>query len=152
MRRILIVTSFLLSYPVVELSAVPSRCPKIDSAMLKADIHDLTKGGELTMNGYNWKVVGGNLCDPNCGDRYQQTLQSGVTTSAAYTSQNGISTCTYKFKLNDNVIADLVLVTDESMKLPEHSFQRWSEVPADPEGVMEKEEEQYRDDPRIRME
>jgi hypothetical protein len=54
--------------------------------------------------------------------------------------------------LQDKVIADLVLTTDEALNLPANAVKRWKEVPDHPEGVMEKEEEQYRDDPRMRLE
>ena len=152
MRQILMVSTLLLSFSIEDLfAALPARCPKIDAAMLKADASRLLPGGELTLDGYLWKVTGGNLCHPSCGDFYQQTLQSGMTTQASFTAQNGRGSCSYKFMRDGKEIANLTLTTDESMKLPEHSPERWAAVPKDPEELMEKEEE-HRDDPRIRME
>ena len=154
MRWRLFLLTCVMSYPMGELVAVPSHCPKIDQTMLKADQDKLGMGGELELNNYRWRVSGGNLCIPNCGSEYQQALQDGIKIESKHKiiKPHGVATCYYGFTRDGITVANLVLTTDDSLKLPEHSFKRWSDVTTNVEKVMEKEEEKYRDDPRIRME
>jgi hypothetical protein len=150
----LISLAFLMSYPLGELAAAPKQCPKIDQAMLKADKEKLVMGGELNMEGFRWRVIGGNLCNPSCGNEYQQAQEKGVKIESRFAIEKpeGSVICYYDFKLANETVASLELKTDDSMKLPEHSFKRWSDVTNKVDKEMEKEEEQYRDDPRVRME
>lgn len=154
MRWSLILGIILIMSACQELAAMPSQCPKIDQAMLKADVEKLSMNGELEMDGYRWKVSGGNLCNPTCEREYQQALQKGIKIKSKYKilEPHGVAACHYTFTQKNVTVADLIVTTDDSMKLPEHSYKQWADTTNDVDKVMEKEEEGYRDDPRIRME
>src|SRR5262249_31107397 len=99
MRFMLISFAFLMSYPVGELAAAPKQCPKIDQAMLKADKEKLVMGGELDMEGFRWRVIGGNLCNPTCGSEYQQAQETGVKIESKFEIKKpeGSAICYYSF-------------------------------------------------------
>jgi hypothetical protein len=144
--------ALMVGYPTA-LVSLPLQCPHLDNEALMSykSYFPPVKGvgKDMPMDGYIWQILDAQnldrtLINPDFGYPFVfSAARSDVTSRVGYeATKGGELLCSYTFLKDKKPVAQLTLKTTDSLKQPDHSFERWQAVPNNPEQAMETEEQQ----------